>query len=430
MSVVINTNYAATVAANNLSASNLMLQKSLNRLSSGSKIVAPSDDAGGLAVSMKLSSAIRRQGAVSTNIGNAVSYLQTQDGALKVAGEILSRISELKTLATDPTKNGSDIANYNAEFTQLQAELTSIGAEKFNGVSLFGTNGLTVSTTESGGGPVTAQSVNLLGAGGVGAPAFAPLTDNFAGMSNWRDSSFWGSSSMSGNVLTLTGANPLSGFGEIDTLRTFTGPFQLTADIRFNSAGGNANITLSNNQLMNLHQGTEISDNNWHALKITVDAAGNANTYLDGSSSPVQTRTGVDIVTPRIISLYQWTTGTTQFRNFSMTSTPVAGSAGNVADVIAAADLGSLNASSATGATQDLATYRAQNGANQSRLGFAAEVNTVNQTNLQAANSRITDVDVAQESTSLARYNILVQGGTSMLTQANQSSQIALKLLS
>ncbi len=89
MPVVINTNYAATVAANNLAASNMSLQRSLNRLSSGTKIVNPSDDAGGLAVSMKLSAAAVRQGAVASNIGNATSYLQTQDGALKVTGKIL-----------------------------------------------------------------------------------------------------------------------------------------------------------------------------------------------------------------------------------------------------------------------------------------------------------------------------------------------------
>ena len=88
MAVVINTNSAATVASNNLAVSNNMLQRSLNRLSSGSKIVNPSDDAGGLAVSMKLSAAARRQGATATNIGNSVSFLQTQDGALKVAAKV------------------------------------------------------------------------------------------------------------------------------------------------------------------------------------------------------------------------------------------------------------------------------------------------------------------------------------------------------
>src|SRR5688572_13521432 len=113
MSVVINTNFAATVAANNLASSNASLQKSLNRLSSGSKIVTPADDAGGLAVSMKLSAAARRQGAVASNIGNAVSLLQTQDGALKVTGKVLDRISELRTLNDDVTKSSNDKANYN-----------------------------------------------------------------------------------------------------------------------------------------------------------------------------------------------------------------------------------------------------------------------------------------------------------------------------
>src|ERR1051325_2930053 len=136
MSVVINTNFAATVAANNLAASNEMLQKSLNRLSSGSKIVTPADHAGGLAVSMKLSAAARRQGAVATNIGNAVSFLQTQDGVLKVAGKVLDRMGELRTLYKDKTKNSDDIANYGAEFTQLTTELGNLTSETFNGNAL------------------------------------------------------------------------------------------------------------------------------------------------------------------------------------------------------------------------------------------------------------------------------------------------------
>jgi flagellin len=134
MSVVISTNYSATVASNNLAASSASLQKSLNRLSSGSKIVSPADDAGGLAVAMKLSAAIKRQGAVASNIGNAISYLQTQDGVLKIAGKVLERISELTVLATDVTKSNSDIANYNSEFKALQTQLTAFGSEQFNGI--------------------------------------------------------------------------------------------------------------------------------------------------------------------------------------------------------------------------------------------------------------------------------------------------------
>lgn len=84
---------------------------------------------------------------------------------------------------------------------------------------------------------------------------------------------------------------------------------------------------------------------------------------------------------------------------------------------------------SITGALQEIATYRADNGALQSRLGYAAEVLATNKANLEAASSRITDVDVASESTQMARYNILVQAGTAMLSQANQSAQSALRLI-
>jgi len=273
MSVVINTNYSATVASNNLAMSNAQLQKSLNRLSSGSKIVNPSDDAGGLAVSMKLSATAKRQGAVANNIGNAVSLLQTQDGALKVAGKILDRVSELKTLNADVTKSTSDKANYQVEFAALQTQLTNMASETFNSIALFGSSALTVAVTEDGS---TATAVSL---------AARDLTSSSAGV---------GAVTSGGTSTTLT-----------------------------------------------------------------------------------------------LVSLATVTT-----------------------------------------ALENVATMRAANGAEQSRLGFAAELVTVNKSNLEAATSRITDVDVAQESTQLARWNTLVQAGTSMLAQANGSAQTALKLLS
>ena len=268
MAVVINTNYAATVASNNLAASNSMLQKSLNRLSSGSKIVNPSDDAGGLAVSMKLSAAAVRPGAVATNIGNAVSLLQTQDGALKVSGKILERISELKVLYTDVTKSTSDKANYDKEFVALKAQLTANASESFNGVALFGSDAIgNVAVTESGG----------------------------------------------------------------------------------------TNVAIAARDLTN--------------------------------------------------------------------------SASGVGAITAAADLSAITQTAISTAIENVATMRATNGSEQSRLGFASELVTVNKANLEAANSRITDVDVASESTQLARWNVLVQAGTSMLAQANQSAQTALRLL-
>src|SRR4051812_830379 len=150
MSVVINSNFAATVASNNLAASNDMLQKSMNRLSSGTKIVNPADDAGGLAVSMKLSAAAKRSGAAASNIGNSVSFLQSQDGVLKVAGKVLERMGELRTLYDDPTKNSNDKANYDSEFVALQSELSSLTSNTFNSVDLFGSGSLSVSVSEDG----------------------------------------------------------------------------------------------------------------------------------------------------------------------------------------------------------------------------------------------------------------------------------------
>ena len=264
MALTINTNIAASTAAGNLNTNSSMLQKSLARLSSGSKITTPADDAGGLAVSMKLEAAIARTDATSTNVANAVSFLQTQDGALKSAGAVLQRISELKLLSTDVTKSASDIANYDAEFTALKAQLTSTSTGTFNGVAMFGGGTLTVGVSEDG-----AQTLAI---------------------------------------------------------------------------------------------------------------------------------TKADLAT-------------------------------NVAGVTAAANLGALTVAVSTTAIQNVATSRAQNGAETSRLGFNAEMLATNRTNLEAANSRIVDTDVAMESTKLARNNILVQAGAAMLAQANSSSQSVLKLL-
>jgi len=252
MSVVINSNITASLAANNLAYSNQMLQESLTKLSSGSKIVSPADDPGGLAVSMKLSATANRD--------------------LQVAGSILDRVSQLETLYQDPTKNSSDLANYDDEFTQLQSELTSLTSESFNGVSLFSTGtSLTVYTTE---------------------------------------------------------------------------------DLSSTSA-----ISVSQQDL-------------------------------------ASTSTGIGAI--------------------------------NASSVTSLSD---LTLSDITSAIQNVASMRAVNGAEQSRLSFANTMLTTNQTNLQSAVSNISDVNVAQETTNLAKWNVLVQAGTAMLTQANQSAQTTLKLI-
>ena len=127
MSLVINSNMTASRSALNLNRSNDLLRKSMLRLSSGKRIINPADDAGGLAVGLKLQSALRRTAATKHNIQNGVSYLQMQDGALKVVGSVLDRMAELKSYSNDITKNEQDRQNYNYEFKELQEEGNAMG---------------------------------------------------------------------------------------------------------------------------------------------------------------------------------------------------------------------------------------------------------------------------------------------------------------
>jgi flagellin len=245
-----------------------MLSKSLARLSSGSKIVSPSDDAAGLAVSSRLDAQLQRLSAAKANVGNAVSFIQTQDGYLKKIGKALDRMSELSILAQDVTKTDEDRLLYNKEFRELAAYLTSAAGKDFNGVSLFSATTLGVIMDSEG---ATFAMVGL----------------------------------------------------DLD-IAAFTGAI-----------------------------GATVGD---------VGAAGNA-------LAAVKT------------------------------------------------------------AINQIAEYRAQIGANQTRLTYTMEQLTVSRENLTAANSRIKDVNVADESTEFARYNILVQSGTAMLAQANAQPNSVLKLL-
>jgi flagellin len=298
--ISINTNSTATIASLNLNTSNSLLRTSLNRLSSGKSIVNSSDDAGGLGVSIKLSAAINRGAGVDKNIGNAISYSQTQDGALSVSASILDRMSELRTLTDDVTKNSSDIANYNTEFQQLRNQLSNIASEQFNGISLFAGSGSAFDNAAVAADQLTVYTTEAGAANGV--------------------------------TISLTKAS-------------------LIAALNVNSAG-NAQVNATYNE-----------NNNLAAT----------------------------------------TSSTTSISSFSV-------------DEI-------------TKAIENVATLRANNGAETSRLQFAREQLQTNNTNLEAANSRIIDVDVAKESTAFARYSVLVQSGSAMLAQANGLSNIALNLL-
>jgi len=267
--MVINTNIAAENSAQLLARSSSQLAESLQRLSSGSKIISPADDPAGLAVSMRFSAQSNRIQAASNNVSDAVSYTQTQDGFMQQVSNALNRMSELAVEAEDSTKTDNDRSLYNAEFQQLATYITNVATKDFNGVSLFDNN---------------AKNVTIDG-----------------------DGSTWGM----------------------------------------------AAINLSDTK------------------------------YTTATASSIAT----SATAPTALT--------------------------NVESAIA-----------------KLATDRATIGAGLARLNYTNSQLSVEKTNIDSANSTISDVDVAQESTQYAKLNILVQSGTAMLAQANQMPQSVLRLLS
>ena len=271
--MVINTNISALSSSRLLSESSAMLSKSLARLSSGSKIVSPEDDAAGMAVALHFDAQIARTSAAKNNVNNATSFSQTQDGFLQKVGKALDRMSELSILSQDVTKSNTDRSLYDSEFQTLATYITNTATKDFNGVSLFTATALSVTTDG----------------------------DTNSGTSN---------------AFSMTGIN--------------------------------------------------------------LGAAA----YTGATGAAVSTSTA------------------------------------------AASALTAVK----TAITQ-IAADRATVGASISRLNYTSEQLGVLKDNLSAASSRIKDVDVAEESTNFARYNILVQAGTAMLAQANASPNSSLRLL-
>ena len=329
--ITINVNSAASRAGINLGNSQDALSASLQRLSSGRRIVNSSDDAGGLAVSMKMQAAQKRTEATAINLRNIRSYLEVQDGAFQVGDKVLSRMSELTTLARDVTKNSGDVENYDKEFQNLQLQLISLGTEKFNGVAMFldGTNANAF------------QSVAT-----AGATILVPTSED--GIQN----------------TTVTQAN----FVQDPWVNMMINGFSIAEDTSGNTiyVPNGSTVGYSNDPAVDSLQGFQIAP---------------------GTEVPVAT------------------TGTLSYNNSD--------------EFVQVVQM----------ALQQVADMRAQNGSEVSRVNFAEDLLKINAVNLEAANSRIIDVDVAAESTQLARYQILQQAGTAMLAQANSSQHSLVRLL-
>jgi len=440
----INTNHAANLAAQSLYKTKNDLEGSLNKLSSGSRIVKSSDDAGGLAVAMKMDAQELLLSGLEKNLTNSLSYLETQEGALRILSQILSRISELEALKVDVTKNSGDIENYDKEIKNLRSEIVKIREDKFNGVRLFS--------------PSNAED-------SIQVDAF-PLNDNVVDiirppLPKSLDLK------KSVEVVFVVDVSGSMG-GTVSALKSNIESF--VSDLESTGQPWKAKII----SFSDITTGEAIEVSDWAsdlssittALNTTLSMKGGgdwAESLIDGLSSAIN---GVD-----------WTLGDSIHRNIvaftdAPAKIPEASSGtidaistsvlskdikidiyGYIADTVtsefaekSAATLRPFGDSSDMGAVlselvdsfaEDMvdinldlvADYIAQNGASQSAIRNLADSVKINRQNISMASSRIKDVDIASETAKLSSLKVIQEAGVAMLSQANISQQSILRLL-
>ena len=448
--MVINTNVEAQRTASNLMHSQKSMAKSLSRLSSGSKIITASDDAAGLAVSSRLDSQLRRLDSVLNNLGNAMSLTQTQDGYLQNIDNALTRMTELAMMAQDNTKQSDDLALYNEEFQQLMDYVRSTSGKDFNGVKLFDGSFVDI-TVDAHGGTFPVGGVDLEAS--VYASALKEQT--------WKLNSNAYETSKSGYVLNQN-ANKLTGTayklnqdlwykGSDDTWHTSDGgggytkydadSFVRVDNSAINTIPPSANVTQFNAGDFTL---ADLSDASVGNSLFT--ATTHYTNYTSGSfvaGEPVgngdlenQHRKAVG----KGYFVTQDPTGSGSNEDAAATEHAASSTVVTLQDLSAnAADLGGVKITSVTSAKEALSLIRAaldqlhldraSLGAIQSRIEYTSQQLTTSKQNMSQARSRITDVDIAEETTEFARQQILVQSGTQMLREANNLPRTALELL-
>jgi len=310
---------------------------------------------------------IKRLDSALSNVINAVSFTQTQDGFMKTVDKAFRRMGELAMLARDETKSSQDRALYDQEFQQLKDYVIDSTGKEFNSVPLFDGADIAV-TIDSEGDTFDMTGIDMAA-------------------TKYADALFIGTS-----IPDATGAM---------TTGIYTAPTAhglATGDVvRVNPTDGSDNLTGltgATDYYVRLDATTPTTKFTLHAT--AADAADGSNPVIPADADDGKK---VDFV-----------------KHSARVNITTAATAETALDKVKEA-------------ISQVAQDRAALGAVQSRLNFTNEQLSVTKENLSSAISRIADVDVAEEATQYARYQILVQSGTSMLQQANQLPQAALQLL-
>ena len=379
--MVLNTNIQALKTSTFLSVNSANLAKSLSRLSSGSKIVTPSDDAAGLAVSTRLASQIARNEVAYSNVTNAISFTQTQEGLLATMDKALRRMADLSIFSQDSTKSSSDLGLYSKEFGELQEFVAKSIQQKFNSINLFSSESLSLAVNEDGStyklGAVNLTDIkyqNVLNKPELFASPSTVIvaTDSTAKTITLTVSAADYEKAIKSDSVTLSNLGLTNGVASDSTalrLQSMNGTYTIKSTTPVSSSSLTYSITLDSSGLPSSIYGSNVS----------LAAGTNA-----------EFKTGFDITTP-------------ERAQSALTRVKLT--------------------------IDSIAQTRASLGAVQSRLTMTNEQLRTTNENLSASTSRITDTDVAEESTSFAKLQILIQSGTAMLAQSNKMPQYALQLL-
>ena len=509
MPITINTNASATEATFNLSKANDNLRRSIARLSSGNRITKPVDDAAGLAVAYKLQSSVKRTEASLNNHQNALSFLQVQDGVLEAIGEIEDRMSELRTMAADVSKNAADVENYSKEFLELQDQLAQMKREKFNGVELFAVeaeedtlkglnkahlyvNGelhdnqvgkratgsyatkeeyeyfddpdvdkrtkstfdkydfklYTHPSGDAADGSLNLNIVNLQFLLGIKDPSAFGVeynldTDNDGLISNaeWAASTYDrdGDGTINGTEWADSGLD-----SDGDGSQTAAGAGWANSGF---DTDGDGDIDASEWTASGFDTGANAGDGIADADEIGAISAGTMSVLdpdgdgtinegdktvaphaVDGYGNRVSVGSTINLAGLNQVSLDPGT-GAVNKGN----ATANGGPGTNYSDWLTSdgyiKDITKISIEEFTNIIEKVADARAENGAEQQRVNQSLSLQQTNLVNLEAAHGRIMDVDVALESSRLARNSVAVQASAAMVAQANQLSSVALSLL-
>jgi flagellin len=377
MGFSINTNLDALNTYKNLQGVQNSLSNSLAKLSSGLRINNAGDDAAGLTIATQLGSQVSGLTQAARNAQDGVSVTQTADGALTQTQSLLGRLRDLAVQAANDSNSTTARTAIATEARSITDELSRLSTSvNFNGQKL-----LDGSTTNmkfqvgADGDSVSRITVDLSGAN---------LTNVAAALNNGTTSS--------GTTWSAAATAGATDFKSTLSNGTVTSVSVTLASGDVASFGATASKLNGDAAFSAKFNATVVKDANGAATGVQVTAK-------DGGT----------------VSSTAYTGGVTG----SSTTGIQFDTADHAQAAIAAIDAQINNVSSA----------RANIGALQNR--FASAVSTINTsiTNLTAAKSRITDVDMAQEMVSYSRANILSQSGTAMLAQANSLPQLALKLL-